>query len=94
MNWFVKEAKAAEAVVVKTEAELAAELVRVTGEAHIKAVIELAKANGKTLTAAAVTAAENMAAKVVADSVAKATAAATAAVAASTSAAVVPVPAA
>lgn len=83
MSWFSKTVTE----VRKTEAELALELVKLTGEAHVAAIVKAAEVAGKKLIADAitvVTAAQQMVAK---DLVAKAQATAQAAVAASTKAA-------
>jgi hypothetical protein len=83
MSWFSK----AEADVRHDEQAVALDLVRATGEAHVKAIVEAAKLQGKVLTAAAVAAATTAAAVVVAKNVAAAQATAQAGVAAATAAA-------
>lgn len=83
MNWF----SAAEARVVKTEAELALEAVRMTGEAHVAAIVKAAEVAGKKLLADAISKVEAEYVTVSGKLVASAKATAQAAVAAATAAA-------
>lgn len=83
MSWFSK----AETSVQRTEAQIALDLVRVTGEAHIGAIVKAAEVAGKKLLADAVAKVEAEQAVLTGKLVAQARATAQAAVAAATAAA-------